>query len=128
MSTHVDVDGDCPLAIVPCQYTDIGCKFKVRATCYRMLHMVITAVILTTIVYSSINCLKLYHSLNERRLIKALHDWQRKTVSFVSPLETLSARGNKTHCFLSAGPVIKCFVILLNSKLEKTAKKLFALC
>jgi len=35
MSTHVDVDGDCPLAIVPCQYTDIGCKFKVRATCYR---------------------------------------------------------------------------------------------
>ena len=30
MSAHVDVDGDCPLAVVPCQYTDIGCKFKVR--------------------------------------------------------------------------------------------------
>ena len=42
MSTHVDIDGDCPLAVVPCQYTDIGCKFKVRATYCRMLpvHMV----------------------------------------------------------------------------------------
>lgn len=30
MSAHVDADGDCPLAVVPCQYTDIGCKFKVR--------------------------------------------------------------------------------------------------
>lgn len=29
MSAHVDADGDCPLAVVPCQYTDIGCKFKV---------------------------------------------------------------------------------------------------
>lgn len=30
MAAHVDVDGDCPLAVVPCQYTDVGCKFKVR--------------------------------------------------------------------------------------------------
>ena len=29
MAAHVDVDGDCPLAVVPCQYTDVGCKFKV---------------------------------------------------------------------------------------------------
>ena len=30
MSAHVDIDGDCPLAVVPCQYNDIGCKHKVR--------------------------------------------------------------------------------------------------
>ena len=30
MAAHVDVDGDCPLALVPCPYSDIGCKFKVR--------------------------------------------------------------------------------------------------
>ena len=30
MSAHVDIDGDCPLAVVPCQYSDIGCKHKVR--------------------------------------------------------------------------------------------------
>lgn len=29
MNSHTDVDGDCPLAIVPCRYCDIGCKFKV---------------------------------------------------------------------------------------------------
>lgn len=29
MNNHVDVDGDCPLATVPCKYCDIGCKFKV---------------------------------------------------------------------------------------------------
>lgn len=26
----MDVDGDCALAIVPCQYADMGCKHKVR--------------------------------------------------------------------------------------------------
>ena len=41
--------------------------------------------------------------------------------------ETLRAREKKTHCFLR-GPVIKCFVVPLNSKLEKTAKKSFASC
>ena len=29
MSSHIDVDGDCPLAVVPCKYCDIGCKLKV---------------------------------------------------------------------------------------------------
>lgn len=29
MSTHIDADGECPLAVVPCKYHDFGCKFKV---------------------------------------------------------------------------------------------------
>ena len=33
MSNHVDADGDCPLAFVPCKYCDIGCKVKVQRTC-----------------------------------------------------------------------------------------------
>ena len=33
----------------------------------------------------------------------------------------------KQNSMFPAGPVIKCFVIPPNSKLEKTAKKLFAL-
>ena len=52
-------------------------------------------------------------------------------MSFVSPRpkakprETLRSRGNNS--LFPAGPVIKCFVILSNSKLQKTAKKSFAL-
>ncbi|XP_047130386.1 TNF receptor-associated factor 4 isoform X2 [Hydra vulgaris] len=30
MSQHTDADGDCPLAIVACRYSDVGCKFKAR--------------------------------------------------------------------------------------------------
>ena len=41
------------------------------------------------------------------------------------PRETLRSQGNS---LFPAGPVIKCFVILPNSKLEKPAKKLFAFC
>ena len=29
MSAHIEPDGDCPLAIVPCKYNDFGCKYKV---------------------------------------------------------------------------------------------------
>ena len=29
MSAHIDADGDCPLAVVPCKYNDFGCKYKV---------------------------------------------------------------------------------------------------
>ena len=43
--------------------------------------------------------------------------------------ETLSvsqgqAEGNKSHCF-PAGPVMKCFVIPPNSKLEKNCEEFF---
>ncbi|XP_032237702.2 TNF receptor-associated factor 4 [Nematostella vectensis] len=30
MAVHIDVDGDCPLATVPCKYSDVGCKTKVK--------------------------------------------------------------------------------------------------
>ena len=43
------------------------------------------------------------------------------------PWGTLKSRETKITHKTSAGPVIKCFVISPNSKLEKTAKKLFAL-
>jgi len=37
----------------------------------------------------------------------------------------IEVKGKQNSLFL-AGPVIKCFVIPPNSKIEKTAKKLFA--
>ena len=37
----------------------------------------------------------------------------------------IEVEGNKTHCF-PKGPVIKCFVIPPDSKIEKAPKKLFA--
>ena len=39
---------------------------------------------------------------------------------------TLRSRGNETHCF-PEGPVIKCFVIPPNSKMEKAPKKIICL-
>ena len=36
------------------------------------------------------------------------------------------SRGNKTHCF-PEGPVIKCFVIPPDSKIEKAPKKIICL-
>ncbi|XP_057300897.1 uncharacterized protein LOC130635558 [Hydractinia symbiolongicarpus] len=30
MNQHIDSDGDCPLAVVACRYSDVGCKFKCR--------------------------------------------------------------------------------------------------
>ena len=44
------------------------------------------------------------------------------------PRETLRSRGNKTHCStVSRKPVIKCFVIPLDSKIEKAPKKIICL-
>ena len=40
MSSHVDIDGDCPLAVVPCQYSDIGCKHKVRMVTIVTLYLI----------------------------------------------------------------------------------------
>lgn len=33
MAAHVDVEGECPLAVIPCKYHDIGCKVKVSMNC-----------------------------------------------------------------------------------------------
>ena len=47
--------------------------------------------------------------------------------SEAKPRETLRSRGNKTHCRFPEGPVIKCFVIPPNSKIEKAPKKIICL-
>ena len=47
MGSHIDVDGDCPLAVVPCKYCDIGCKLKVLGlrpglyACYERIELII---------------------------------------------------------------------------------------
>ena len=43
------------------------------------------------------------------------------------PRGTLRSRGNKTHCFPWGQSFARVFSIPPNSKVEKTAKKLFAL-
>ena len=51
----------------------------------------------------------------------------RETVSFVSQRPASGNISGKQTLLFPAGLVIKCFVIPPNSKLEKTAKKSFAL-
>ena len=78
-----------------------------------------------------------YH-LHEKKNSLMKWSWEtlltpRETVSFVSLRPSMfKAKGNievkgKQNSLFPAGPVIKCFVIPPNSKLEKPVKKLFAL-
>ena len=58
MSAHVDIDGDCPLAVVPCQYSDIGCKHKVRMV--RIVALYLTTDIRSDITLAILLCYLFY--------------------------------------------------------------------